>query len=135
MSKLPSQTQVRETAGFVGNLLVQARLTWRLLKDGRVPSWVKLIPAAAVVYLISPIDILPDFALPGLGELDDLAILLLSAKALIDLSPVEVVREHLAQVSGKGRKSRGETGTPTSDDYVDAPYRVVGADEDVVRDA
>lgn len=141
MSKLPSQTEMRETAGFVSNLLVQARLAWRLLRDSRVPAWVKLIPAAAVVYLISPIDILPDLALPGLGELDDLAILLLSAKALVDLSPADVVRQHLDQLTGKRRRAssdreapRAGAETPSPDDAIDVPYRVIGAEDDGVRD-
>lgn len=137
MSKLPSQTEVRETIGFVGNVLVQARLAWRLLRDSRVPAWVKLIPAAAVAYLVSPIDLVPDLVIPGLGQMDDLAILLLSAKALVDFSPAEVVREHLGQVRGKKLRTpsagAGAEMHP-GEEYIDATYRVIEADEGPSRD-
>lgn len=141
MSKLPSQTQVRESVGFAGNVLVQARLAWRLLRDSRVPTWVKLIPAAAVAYLVSPVDLLPDLLIPGLGQMDDLAVLLLSAKALVDFSPAEVVREHLGQVMGKKQRRQAASGAPGAGgemdpegDYIDAPYRVIGAEEGPARD-
>ena len=133
MSKLPSQAQVREKVGHAGNLLAQARLFWHLLKDQRVPGWVKLIPLAGAAYLIWPIDIISDLV-PGLGQLDDLGVLLLSFKFFIDLSPVEVVREHLGRVTGRRRASEAGAEMPTSDDYIDAPYRVIGADDDGVRE-
>ncbi|RLC89810.1 MAG: hypothetical protein DRI77_15350 [Chloroflexi bacterium] len=72
----------------------QAHLAWLLFRDNRVSAWTKLIPPAALAYLISPIDIIPDVAL-GLGQLDDIAVLLLGIKLFIELAPPEVVREHL----------------------------------------
>jgi uncharacterized membrane protein YkvA (DUF1232 family) len=102
----------------------QARLSWRLLRDGRVPGWVKLVPLAGLLYLLSPIDLLPDFVLPGLGEVDDLAMLLLAAKVFIDLSPPGVVREHLADIFGVPGTGGGQGGEPATA-YIDAPYRVV----------
>lgn len=133
MSKLPSQAQVREKVGNAGNLLAQARLFWHLLKDQRVPRWVKLIPLAGVAYLIWPIDLISDLV-PGLGQLDDLGVLLLSFKFFIDLSPVEVVREHLGKVAGRRRAPEAGAEMPASDDYIDAPYRVIGPDDDGVRE-
>jgi uncharacterized membrane protein YkvA (DUF1232 family) len=81
-------------------LIRQLRLAWRLLKDRRVPWALKLIPPAALIYILSPIDILPDLGL-GLGQLDDIAIVLLSLKLFIELAPVEVVREHLRALGAK----------------------------------
>ena len=49
---------------------------WRLLQDARVPGWLKLISLATLVYLLSPLDLVPDI-LVGPGQLDDLGILLL----------------------------------------------------------
>jgi uncharacterized membrane protein YkvA (DUF1232 family) len=43
------------------------------------------------------IDLVPD-ALLGLGQLDDLAVILLGVKAFIDLCPPEIVKEHLAEI-------------------------------------
>ena len=49
------------------------RLLSRLVADPVLPRSVKLALAAALVYLLSPFDLLPDF-LPFIGYLDDLAV-------------------------------------------------------------
>jgi uncharacterized membrane protein YkvA (DUF1232 family) len=120
-----------DTASTSSNLglIKQARLVWRLLRDSRVSDWLKLIPVAALVYLLSPIDLIPDLMLPGLGELDDLAVILLSLKMLVELSPPSVVREHIGVLLGKRHR------TNTEDDgsdlpYIDAPYRVIDRDRE-----
>jgi len=61
--------------------------------------------------------------LPGLGEVDDVVILLLALKTFLDLSPSSVVKEHLDQLLGKPASNR-PAGEPTAS-YVDAPYRVL----------
>jgi uncharacterized membrane protein YkvA (DUF1232 family) len=111
---------VTQTAGFLGNLVNQARLVWRLFNDRRVSGWVKLLPIAGLVYLVSPIDLLPDFLIPGLGELDDLTIILVSLKMFVDLAPPEIVREHLNKLMRRAGKRQ-----PSSEPYIDVPYRVV----------
>ncbi len=76
----------------------QGRLAIRLLKDSRVPIWPKAILAAGLIYLLSPIDLLPDFAVPGLGYVDDLLLLLLALRGFIAACPAPVVQEHLRGV-------------------------------------
>jgi len=78
----------------------QGRLAWRLFWDSRVPSWTKVIPPAALAYVIFPLDIIPDVAL-GLGQLDDLAVLLLGLKLFIEVAPPDVVREHLRALGAR----------------------------------
>jgi len=92
------------------------RLGWRLLRDPRVPAMPKwLIPAGALIYLVSPIDLIPDFIL-GLGQLDDLSIVAV-AVALITLlvrwSPQEIVDEHAVSLGLREdtRRAYAETGT------------------------
>lgn len=48
------------------------KATARELRDGarHAPWYVKLIVAAGVLYLLSPIDLIPDF-IPVIGQLDD----------------------------------------------------------------
>lgn len=48
-----------------------ARMLGRLVLDPVLPRAVKIALAAAAVYLISPIDLIPDFV-PFVGYLDDL---------------------------------------------------------------
>lgn len=114
-----SASDVNETAGMVGGVIKQARLAWRLLRDARVPGWAKMIPVAGVLYLLSPIDILPEAFLPLLGEVDDVVILLLAVKLFIDLSPPGVVREHLRDLFNMPQ------GSPAGkESYIEVPYRV-----------
>ncbi len=98
MPSLPEETNV--FISWIRELFRQARLAWRLFLDSRVPWPVKLIPPAILAYLLSPIDILPDLGL-GLGQLDDLAVLLLGIKLFIELCPADVVREHLKALGAK----------------------------------
>jgi uncharacterized membrane protein YkvA (DUF1232 family) len=69
------------------------RLALRLARDGRVPLYAKLVLGAAVVYALSPLDILPDW-IPVLGQLDDIAALAAGLSLFIRLCPPEVVEEH-----------------------------------------
>lgn len=80
---------------WLKDVVRQLRLAWRLFLDRRVPLWTKLVPPAAVAYVLSPIDILSDFPPVGLNQLDDLAVLFLGVKLFIELAPPDVVREHL----------------------------------------
>lgn len=117
-----------ETAGFIGGLVKQARLVWRLLNDKRVSEWVKLIPLVGVIYFLSPIDLIPDLMFPGLGELDDLAVILLSLRLFVNTCPPGIVREHLEALIGRqGGQSGDERPSST---YIDASYRVLDEDEE-----
>ena len=124
-----SKSDLDQAAGSLGNLLKQARLVWRLLQDGRISGWVKLIPVAGLVYLVSPVDLFPDIMVPGLSQLDDLAVILLSLKMFVDLSPPGIVREHLQDLTGRGRETR-VAGNPPSDPYIEVPYRVLDREEE-----
>jgi len=66
----------------------------------------KLIPPAVLLYLLSPIDLFPDAVL-GLGQLDDIAVLMLGIKLFIELCPSEVVREHLRALGARIEEWRG----------------------------
>ncbi len=91
--------------GWLQDAARQGRLAWRLFWDSRVPLWTKLIPPAALAYLISPVDLVPDVAL-GLGQLDDLAVLLLGLKLFIEVAPPDVVREHLRALGARIKEWR-----------------------------
>jgi uncharacterized membrane protein YkvA (DUF1232 family) len=122
-----SPADLQDNAGSLGGLIRQLRLAWRLWKDGRVPTWVKLIPVAGLVYLISPIDLVPDLMFPGLGEVDDIVLLLLALKMFVDFSPPAVVREHLQALLGKKRQERTTDSAPSAP-TIEASYRILGED-------
>jgi len=103
----------------------QARLAWRLICDQRVPMWTKLVPSAALVYVISPVDFIPAAVMPGLGQLDDLAVLLIGVKLFIELAPPEVVREHLLALGARIREWRvEEEGEPSV--VIEGEYELTG---------
>jgi uncharacterized membrane protein YkvA (DUF1232 family) len=83
---------------LLGHLPSFAKLFSRLLKDPRVPASPKLIVAAILAYLIIPADILPDFLI-GVGQLDDLAVILGGLKLFLRFCPAEVIKEHLKAIS------------------------------------
>ncbi|MCA9985671.1 MAG: DUF1232 domain-containing protein [Anaerolineales bacterium] len=91
----------RKRIGFLQETWEQAQLVWRLFKDREVPIYLKALPIGALVYLISPLDLLPDFIFPPIvGQLDDFTALLAAGKLFIELSPKHVVEKHLAAIRG-----------------------------------
>ena len=116
----------------MASIIKNARLVWRLLRDSDVPSSLKLIPLATLLYLLFPIDFIPDPML-GLGQLDDIGVILLGLKLFIELSPQEIVRHHLREmrsVSGSYRMVDEEPSQePSPSSYIEAPYRVIEEDE------
>ena len=69
-----------------------------LLQDPRVPLYVKAIPFFLGLYLISPIDIIPDF-IPVVGLLDDVLITLLAFFLIFKLTSDNVVRDLLKEAN------------------------------------
>ncbi len=90
----------RSSPGFWMNLFNSFRIAWRLIRDSQVPLSAKLVPILTVLYVLSPIDLVPDWFV-GLGQLDDLAILLLGIKLFIAVSPKDVVERIRAEIEGR----------------------------------
>ena len=67
------------------------KLAWRLFRDRRVPLYLKALPVLALLYAISPWDLVPDI-LPAVGQIDDLivAALLLLAFVFLALRAIAV---------------------------------------------
>ena len=81
-------------------------LSARLLFDRRVGGTAKLIPLLAALYILSPLDLMPDALLP-FGVVDDLGALLLGLQLFIRNAPPEVVEEYrgrVADVAGATRR-------------------------------
>lgn len=123
---------VEKKVGMLAEIIKNAKLVWRLMLDPHVSLGLKMIPPATLLYLLFPIDILPDPIL-GLGQLDDIALILLGVKLFIALCPQEIVRQHLREmdsVPGSYRVVNEEPSQKTSPSlYIDAPNHVMGEDE------
>jgi uncharacterized membrane protein YkvA (DUF1232 family) len=88
----------RKVLQLVYGLPKFVRLFWRLLRDDRVPLRPKILLLSLVAYVLIPIDLMPDF-IPGLGQMDDLALIYLGLQAFIRLCPQAVVREHVHAIA------------------------------------
>jgi uncharacterized membrane protein YkvA (DUF1232 family) len=74
------------------------KLFSRLLRDSRVSGGAKLVVAGILTYVALPTDLLPDFLI-GVGQLDDITVILGGLKLFLKLCPPEVVQEHLQSIS------------------------------------
>ena len=79
----------RDLARFIPDCIVAVR---RLRTDDRVPRRAKVALALAGVYLVSPIDLIPDF-LPVIGPLDDVVVVALALRYAARQVPRAVLLE------------------------------------------
>jgi len=89
----------------------------RLRKDPRVPTRVKIVVAFAGLWVLSPIDLIPEF-LPVIGPLDDVVVVALALRyaarrippeALIEAWPAERrILERLVPATAIARTDDGE---------------------------
>jgi uncharacterized membrane protein YkvA (DUF1232 family) len=80
----------KELALLVPNLVL---LFKDLLRDPGVPRGPKVALAIGIVWLVSPIDLLPEF-LPVVGPLDDAVVAALVLRYLVRRAGPDVVRRH-----------------------------------------
>lgn len=90
----------------LGVLLTKFRkellLVWAMLRDARTPTSAKLAAIAAVIYVISPVDLVPD-VLPILGWLDDGVMALLLFKLAQKFLPDDLLASLKAKVDGRSQ--------------------------------
>jgi uncharacterized membrane protein YkvA (DUF1232 family) len=79
-----------EAALLLPNL---AKLLAKLMLDDRVPLRRKVFVGAVLGYVISPIDLIPDFIV-GIGHLDDIVLVSLAIDNLMSGTSRDVVLEH-----------------------------------------
>ena len=74
------------------------KLAYRLVRDKKVPLFLKIICYAAVVYVLLPFDLVPIAFIPFLGWIDDIIIFYICLKLLVRYSPPEVVEKHVRAI-------------------------------------
>ena len=99
-------------------LFSRARLAGRLLREPRVPVAAKTVPLLAALYLVSPLDLVPDF-FPLLGQVDDLSLILVALAVFLKFCPAATVAFHRSAIE------KGQSYTPMSstDDVIEAEWR------------
>jgi len=76
-----------------------ARQLWFALRHPRAPAWLKLGTAMLVIYLVSPIDLIPDF-IPFFGVMDDMILIPLAIRQLLKRLPPDIAAEAAARRAG-----------------------------------
>jgi uncharacterized membrane protein YkvA (DUF1232 family) len=99
-------------------LLSQVRLAGRLLREPRVPLSAKVVPVLAALYLVSPLDFIPD-PFPLLGQVDDLTLSLIALATFLKMCPAGPLAFHRGAI-GEGRPYSPMSST---DDVIDAEWR------------
>lgn len=125
-NKTPVPAKSDKQLTVLAGMLNQFRLVWKLFTDDRVSMLVKSIVPLSFIYTISPVDFIPDVIL-GLGQLDDLGVILLGLALFVKLAPPELVEFYRNQI-----EFGGDDGGVIADDEdtVDTTYRVLDDDDE-----
>jgi uncharacterized membrane protein YkvA (DUF1232 family) len=70
----------------------EARTLWRALRHPQAPGWLKVGTALIVLYVISPIDLIPDF-IPFFGAVDDLLVVTFGLRWLLSRLPAHIASD------------------------------------------
>jgi uncharacterized membrane protein YkvA (DUF1232 family) len=83
MAKLSHDKAWRKFKDIKGvkKLIESALVLYALVLDGDTPLWVKTLAISALIYLIAPVDAVPDF-IPVSGLADDLGVLIAALASL-----------------------------------------------------
>ena len=107
---------------YLSLIMPALRLAWALFRDRRVGAVIKLLPIMAVIYVISPLDVLPDI-IPVVGWVDDLIVAGGLLLLFFVLAPRGVVFEHL-------RKSKIKEEPPEEPpDSIEGTFRYMDEDQ------
>jgi uncharacterized membrane protein YkvA (DUF1232 family) len=114
-------------AGIMPRIVKFVRAVYRMHFDHRVNLLIKFLIPLAVIYGISPVDLIKDHIPYGLGRYDDFIILGIAIWLFWILCPRDVVREHM----GYPPPPRPEDRNP--DEVVDGQARPPGGSNDADR--
>lgn len=70
------------------------KLLARLATDPRVSKLDKAIVAATLVYMVSPVDLVPDWVVPVVGQIEDIYLLALALSRLVNNAGMDVLLDH-----------------------------------------
>lgn len=79
-----------------------ARLLWYALRHPEAPGWLKAGTALLLLYLVSPIDLIPD-AIPFVGVLDDLVLIPMAIRFMLGRLPARVREDAMARQASAAR--------------------------------
>ena len=102
--KLKKQMHLARIIFHIPNFI---KLSTRLMKDKRVPLYLKVLVYGAILYVISPYDIIPDFLIPFFGFFEDIIIGISCLIGLVKGSPPEVVEGYVKAIDAENKRKYG----------------------------
>ena len=109
------------------NMTGVPRLVMGLMLDRRVPLKLKLILPAAILYIVSPFDLIPDI-LPALGRIDDILVLVMALAMFLGMTPRDVVTERLR--NSRADKDIQRTSDESDQTIIEGEYRLLYEDDE-----
>jgi len=88
------------------------------VREPRVPLLTKALPLGAALYVVSPLDLIPD-VVPVLGELDDLSLIVIAVMFFLRLCPAAAIAFHRTAIA----QGRRYSPMPPTADFIDAEWR------------
>ncbi len=90
------------------NLSERARTTiheaWDLFRNPQVSIWYKLIPIASLIYIVTPVDVIPEISFPFVGYVDDVTVFIASLNIFLFLAkrsrPPDDLKTDLSRSAG-----------------------------------
>ncbi|MDL2335883.1 MAG: YkvA family protein [Chloroflexota bacterium] len=82
---------------LAGKAPLYARLLWSLATDARVPASRKALLGLAGAYIVSPLDLVPEW-IPIVGAIDDVAVMVLAIDVFLEGLPEGLVAEKLVEL-------------------------------------
>ena len=79
-------------------------LAWAVLRDARTPAAAKLTTVLAILYVISPVDLVSDF-IPVLGWIDDGLIAYLLLQLAFRFLPPELLAALRGKIDARARRT------------------------------
>jgi len=92
-AKRPRTGTKRTVISYIAELPRFVQMLWGLVTDRRVAMLDKVLVAGAIAYILMPLDLVPDFV-PFLGEVDDVYLLVLALRRLIENAGRAVLLSH-----------------------------------------
>lgn len=96
-----------------GTIMRDLQRIWQLLRDPSVPGWKWLLPIGALVYWLSPVDLIP------LLPFDDIAVVILAISMLLQMA------SRNEQAAGTNAQGQPGAAANNKEQIVDTTWRVV----------
>ena len=120
----PSETvKGNKPRALIRRLFEEFRVIRRAVVHPRVPWHAKAVAGCAVLYIVSPIQVIPNF-IPVIGQMDDVAVVFLTLRYLRRFVPASVLEEcrRPAVVAAKSNDDiAGKNGCSTESTVIPSP--------------